>query len=81
MRAIEFNTVIDDRHEIHITLPVEVRAGAARVIVLYDDNPETHLPTSHTFGQYRGQIQIAEDFDAPLPDSFWTGERLYNCCC
>lgn len=76
MRAIEFNTVIDDRHEIHITLPVEVQAGAARVIVLYDDNPETHLPTSYQFGQYRGQIQIAEDFDAPLPDSFWTGDRL-----
>ena len=76
MRAIEFNTVIDDRHEIHITLPAEVRAGVARVIVLYDDNPETHLPTSHQFGQYRGQIQIAEDFDAPLPDNFWTGERL-----
>lgn len=30
-------------HEIHITLPPDVRTGAARVIVLYDDRQETHL--------------------------------------
>lgn len=27
------------------------------------------------FGQFRGLIQIADDFDAPLPDSFWLGEH------
>jgi mRNA-degrading endonuclease RelE of RelBE toxin-antitoxin system len=26
------------------------------------------------FGQYRGRISMSEDFDAPLPDSFWLGE-------
>lgn len=60
MRAIEIDTVIDERHEIHITLPPEVRTGAARVIVLYDDRlvvPQT----SRQFGRYRGQIRMADD--------------------
>jgi Protein of unknown function (DUF2281) len=26
------------------------------------------------FGQYRGQIWMSEDFDAPLPDNFWVGD-------
>lgn len=26
------------------------------------------------FGQYQGRISMSEDFDAPLPDSFWLGE-------
>ncbi len=26
------------------------------------------------FGQYQGRILMSEDFDDPLPDSFWLGE-------
>jgi uncharacterized protein (DUF433 family) len=26
------------------------------------------------FGQYAGKIWMSEDFDEPLPDSFWLGE-------
>ncbi|MCF7970087.1 MAG: DUF2281 domain-containing protein [Methylococcaceae bacterium] len=26
------------------------------------------------FGQHRGLIEISEDFDEPLPDSFWLGD-------
>jgi hypothetical protein len=26
------------------------------------------------FGQYQGRIRMSEDFDEPLPDSFWLGE-------
>ncbi len=26
------------------------------------------------FGQYQGRIKMSEDFDEPLPDSFWLGE-------
>ncbi len=26
------------------------------------------------FGQYLGRIRMSEDFDEPLPDSFWLGE-------
>jgi antitoxin (DNA-binding transcriptional repressor) of toxin-antitoxin stability system len=33
------------------------------------------LPKKRQFGQFRGQIKIADDFDEPLPDSFWLGEQ------
>jgi hypothetical protein len=26
------------------------------------------------FGQYQGRISMSEDFDEPLPDTFWLGE-------
>lgn len=25
------------------------------------------------FGLYRGEFSVSDDFDAPLPDSFWLG--------
>ena len=25
------------------------------------------------FGEYKGQIWVSDDFDAPLPDEFWLG--------
>jgi antitoxin (DNA-binding transcriptional repressor) of toxin-antitoxin stability system len=33
------------------------------------------LPKKRQFGQFRGQIEIADDFDEPLPDSFWLSEQ------
>ncbi len=27
------------------------------------------------FGQFRGQIQISDDFNDPLTDEFWLGEN------
>jgi len=32
---------------------------------------QEHKAGTRKFGKYRGQIRIAEDFDAPLPDEFW----------
>jgi antitoxin (DNA-binding transcriptional repressor) of toxin-antitoxin stability system len=25
------------------------------------------------FGQYKGQVRLSDDFDAPLPEKFWLG--------
>jgi len=30
--------------------------------------------TQRTVGEYVGRIRMADDFNAPLPDGFWTGE-------
>jgi hypothetical protein len=32
------------------------------------------LRRQRVFGQYQGRISMSEDFDEPLPDSFWLGE-------
>ena len=37
MQAIELQTEIDDQGEIHLRLPLELKARKARVIVLYED--------------------------------------------
>jgi hypothetical protein len=83
MQAIELETEIDENHEIRLKLPEAIRARKARVVVLYDDTEsETvrDVPTqqdaakpSREFGQFRGQIWMSDDFDAPLPDDFWLG--------
>lgn len=36
---------------------------------------ESEQPKQRQFGQFRGQIEIADDFDDPLPDGFWLGEQ------
>lgn len=33
----------------------------------------SQLPRRRIAGLNRGQMQMADDFDAPLPDSFWMG--------
>jgi antitoxin (DNA-binding transcriptional repressor) of toxin-antitoxin stability system len=27
------------------------------------------------FGQYKGQVRLSDNFDAPLPDKFWLGSN------
>lgn len=33
--------------------------------------PSAVPPQPFTFGLHQGQIWMSDDFDAPLPDSFW----------
>lgn len=33
------------------------------------------LPTNRQFGQFKGKIDIREDFDDALPDTFWSGDE------
>lgn len=33
----------------------------------------TEKPKTRVFGQHRGMATLSEDFDTPLPDSFWLG--------
>jgi hypothetical protein len=32
------------------------------------------IKQQRVFGQYQGRIRMSENFDEPLPDSFWLGE-------
>ena len=40
----------------------------ARVIVMYDENEPSKKTI--TLGLFKGKIQMSEDFNEPLPDSF-----------
>jgi len=51
-------------------------AGYVRQLVVSDadGNPAAQeTPAPRTPGLHAGQYRIAENFDAPLPDSFWLG--------
>jgi len=75
MRAIELLTDIDQNHQIHLQLPETVKARKAKVIVMFED--EAVQPSKPiTLGLYEGQMQISDDFDDPLPDSFWLEGKL-----
>jgi prevent-host-death family protein len=59
---------------------VDLVEQGTEVVILKDAVPKAKIvsvpPPSQaprSFGDYRGEIEIAADFDAPLPDSYWLG--------
>jgi len=75
MHIIELPAEIDQNHQIHLQLPETIKARKAKVIVMYED--EAAQPQKPiTFGLFKGKIQISDDFDEPLPDSFWLEGKL-----
>jgi hypothetical protein len=73
MQAIELQTTIDENHQIHLQLPENYPPQSATVIILLE-NINTPPVKKRQFGQFKGKIHIADDFDAELPDEFWLGE-------
>lgn len=69
MQALELSAQITKSHEIHLKLPSTIRAGRAKVIIMYE--AETTIAPPRVFGQFKSQIQIQADFDDALPDQFW----------
>ncbi len=73
MQAIEMKSQITETHEIHLKLPDKVKSGPVKVIIMYEEEQNiTSLPKKRQFGQFRNQIKIHNNFDAPLEDTFWT---------
>lgn len=75
MQAIELHATIDENHQIHLQLPVDYPPQAAKVIILLENIGKVSLK-NRQFGQFKGKIHIADDFDAPLADEFWLGNAL-----
>ncbi len=45
-----------------------------RIAGSYQNLHKPNAVKKRVFGQYRGQMQIADDFDDELPLDFWLGE-------
>ena len=69
MHAIELPAEIDQNQQIHLQLPKNINAHKARVIVMYDETEQPQKPV--TLGLFKDKIHIDDDFNEPLPDSFW----------
>lgn len=70
-RAIRARVMVGPDHTVR--LPDEVPAGEAEVIVLIPGEAAAEWERKvearkRMFGSLRGQITIADDFDAPLPE-------------
>jgi len=61
-------------HEIEI-LPVELQKQVFDFVTFLRRQQQKQANKSRTVGEYRGKIVIHDDFDAPLPDEFWLGEK------
>lgn len=75
MHAIELPVEIDQNHQIHLQLPETVKTGKAKIIVMYEEvdaRPSKPLK----LGLFEGLIKTSDDFDAPMPDSFWLDGRI-----
>ena len=74
MHAIELQAHITATHEIHLQLPHTIRAGAVKVIVMYE-TIETLLPKKRSFGQFCEKIYMDSSFDDELSTDFWLGTQ------
>ena len=74
MQAIELEANLTESHEIHLQLPDTIHASRVKVIVMYDNDIASIKAPKRVFGQFQGQLSIADDFDAELPDSFWLSD-------
>jgi len=74
MHAIELSAEIDHNQQIHLQLPKTINAHKAKVIVMYEEIEQPLKPI--TLGLFKGKIQISDDFNEPLPDSFWLEGQL-----
>lgn len=75
MHAIELPAEIDQNHQIHLQLPETIKARKAKVIVMVEEEiAQSSKPLK--LGLFEGKIKISDDFDDPLPDSFWLDGKL-----
>ncbi len=73
-----------DIKEAQISQLVELAQSGQEVILAQDDKPllrvtaveaETPAPKQRIGNLHKGLVDVSDDFDAPLPDSFWLGEE------
>ena len=64
MHALELQAEVTKGREIRLKLPRNIQYGTVRVIILYEQTKQ-HDPrlTMRQFGQFKGRIDIREDFD------------------
>jgi hypothetical protein len=64
MQALELQAEVTKEREIRLKLPHNIQHGTVRVIILYEQTKQYEpIPNKRKFGQFKGQIDIGEDFD------------------
>jgi hypothetical protein len=61
-------------HEIEV-LPPDLQKQVTDFVVFLRKQQIRQLRKKRTVGEYKGKIIIHDDFNEPLPDDFWLGEK------
>nr|VFJ86378.1 MAG: hypothetical protein BECKH772A_GA0070896_1000136 [Candidatus Kentron sp. H]VFJ88247.1 MAG: hypothetical protein BECKH772B_GA0070898_1000128 [Candidatus Kentron sp. H]VFJ95466.1 MAG: hypothetical protein BECKH772C_GA0070978_1000236 [Candidatus Kentron sp. H] len=71
--SADFASLPGNAHpEMRKALPFD--SGDKVEIMIPKQEPATPPRKQRAVGEYAGRIRMADDFTAPLPDGFWTGE-------
>ncbi len=75
METIKQHVHIPEDRRVHIDLkaPDSIKSGDAEVLVIFQSVRESRVQ-KRKLGIIRGKVFMSDDFDEPLPDSFWLGE-------
>lgn len=63
-----------------VTIPKEFFEGIEEVEIRQENGclvmvPTQSLQKARVLGLHAGSIQMSDDFDEPLPDEFWLGDK------
>ncbi len=77
METLKTQVYIPENRRIVIDMhvPENIPTGKMDVVLVLQKRQESSERTIRIIGAYKGQINIAEDFDHPLGDDFWLGEH------
>jgi hypothetical protein len=72
----KINIPADHHLKFDIQLPDSIPSGSAEVVLVFQPSTKSKLKDKkRTAGLYSDKdFFMAEDFDSPLSDSFWSGE-------
>jgi len=75
MQAIKTRVRIPKDHHLSFRcqVPVSIPAGLTDVTIIFEWK-KTPTTKHRVLGQLKGRVKIADNFDAPLSDSFWLGD-------
>ncbi|MGK3990284.1 hypothetical protein WME99_44985 [Sorangium sp. So ce136] len=68
MQAAKIAIVIPADRRVELELPADLPEGPAEVIVLITSQKAAPRDRRAALGMDRGKVQVADDFDAPLPE-------------
>jgi hypothetical protein len=75
MQTLTQHVIIPPDHKLHLdlALPTGTPTGPADLLVIVQ--PKSKEPAGRVLGLAVGKVQCTDDFDEPLGDGFWMGEK------
>ncbi len=66
----------ENRHmRLELDVPPSVPSGKAEIIFIIQSKKVMGKPYNRVLGSLKGKVKVSDDFDDPLPDSFWLGGK------